>query len=99
MPLRLQALHAGHAAAAQQAPLVQWLLAHWPLLAHEMPLAETHCPLPLHACEPEHTGFVSVPSAGMLAQVPTDPERLHAWQVPLQALLQQTPSTQLPLRH
>ena len=37
--------------------------------------------------------------AGVLAQAPTLPPRLQAWQVPLQALLQQTPSTQLPLWH
>ena len=30
-------------------------------------------------------------------QVPTEPARLQAWQVWVQALLQQTPSTQLPL--
>ena len=32
-------------------------------------------------------------------QVPTEPARLQAWQVCVQALLQQTPSTQLPVAH
>jgi hypothetical protein len=35
----------------------------------------------------------SDPAANM-EQEPTWPARLHAWQVPLQALLQHTPSTQ-----
>jgi hypothetical protein len=35
----------------------------------------------------------------MLVQVPWLPDRLHALQAPLQALLQQTPSTQNPLEH
>jgi hypothetical protein len=35
----------------------------------------------------------------MLAQVPTLPSRLQAWQVPQLPLLQQTPSTQAPVPH
>jgi hypothetical protein len=35
----------------------------------------------------------------VLAQVPTLPGTLHAWQVPAQALLQHTPSTHAPLAH
>jgi hypothetical protein len=36
---------------------------------------------------------------GTLAQVPTAPTRLQAWHVPAQAVLQHTPSTQLPEAH
>jgi hypothetical protein len=36
---------------------------------------------------------------GSGAQLPTLPGTLHARQVPVQALVQQTPSTQVPLRH
>jgi hypothetical protein len=32
-------------------------------------------------------------------QVPTEPDRLQAWQVPVQAVAQQTPSTQVLLAH
>jgi len=42
-------------------------------------------------------------SAATFSQAPSRPEpflaALHAWQVPLQAVSQQTPSTQLPLAH
>jgi hypothetical protein len=37
-----------------------------------------------------------VPAAAA-EQVPTLPTAVHVWQVPVQAVLQQTPSTQLPL--
>src|SRR5262245_14466769 len=38
-------------------------------------------------------------SFGTGEQVPSFAARLHCWQVPLQAVLQQTPSVQLPLAH
>jgi hypothetical protein len=34
-----------------------------------------------------------------VVQTPTEPGTSHAWHWPPQALLQQTPSTQLPLTH
>jgi hypothetical protein len=34
---------------------------------------------------------------GTCAQVPSELVRLHCWQVPLQSVLQQTPSAQWPL--
>ncbi len=43
-----------------------------------------------------HSLSGSVP-AGMAAQVPSAPAALHCSQVPVQAVLQQTPSTQKPL--
>ena len=48
-----------------------------------------------------HDGLPVAP-AGALVQVPTPPSppvRLQASQAPAQALLQHTPSTQLPLEH
>jgi hypothetical protein len=41
---------------------------------------------------------VSVWPSGTLVHVPTKPVMLQAWQVPAQALLQQTPSTHCPER-
>jgi hypothetical protein len=37
--------------------------------------------------------------AALGAQVPDDPVTLHAWQSPHVELVQQTPSTQLPVAH
>ncbi len=45
-----------------------------------------------------HEGLPVVP-ATRTAQVPTEPVTLHASQAPPHAVLQQTPSTQLPERH
>jgi hypothetical protein len=52
---------------------------------------------PLHT-KGAHDGLPADPPA-TLTHVPTDPETLHASHAPLQAALQQTPSTQLPLVH
>jgi hypothetical protein len=52
----------------------------------------------LHVVVPTHSLAGSV-FDGTLAQVPTLPATLHAWHVPLQAPLQQTPSTQFPEVH
>jgi hypothetical protein len=43
-------------------------------------------------------GFPALPAV-RTAQVPTEPVTLHASQPPPHAVLQQTPSTQLPERH
>ena len=43
-----------------------------------------------------HVGGSSIPF-GVGEQVPSLPARLHCWQVPLQSVLQQTPSAQWPL--
>src|SRR5581483_5042543 len=52
-----------------------------------------HVPDPVHAVRP--------PTGAPLTNehVPTAPGRLHAWHWPLHALLQHTPSTQLPATH
>ena len=46
-----------------------------------------------------HRSAGSSMSFGAGEQVPSFAARLHCWQVPLQAVLQQTPSVQLPLAH
>jgi hypothetical protein len=62
-------------------------------------------PLPLQAPVLPHTPLPgqrpwgSVTLAGTLVHVPMLPERLQAVQVPVQAVAQQTPSTQKPLAH
>jgi hypothetical protein len=95
----LHALHGGHDGVAQQAPSVQYPLAHSAGLLHAGPFTERHCPFPLHACAPAHMGLVSVPSTGMGVHVPTEPGRSHASQTVSQGVSQQTPSAQLSLRH
>jgi hypothetical protein len=58
-----------------------------------------HVPLPPHAARgvaPEAFGCAG-PDTAM--QVPAEPETSHAWHCPPHALLQQTPSTQLPDAH
>ena len=59
-------------------------------------------PTPLQVEAPAHSLSGSVKLA-MLPQVPFEPEPFfaseQAWQIPEQAVLQQKPSTQLPLEH
>jgi hypothetical protein len=65
-----------------------------------------HAPAPLHwpsvlqAAVPRSAHWLSgsVPN-GTLVQVPTVPASAHDWQVPPQAVPQQTPCAQLPVRH
>ena len=69
-------------------------LTHWALLVQAVgQLAE----VPPHTYG-EQEGLPALPEARGL-QVPTLPVRLQASQVPAQAELQHTPSTQLPLEH
>ncbi len=58
-------------------------------------------PTPSQLFTPTHVlaGLLSVPLSAMFVQVPRLPPMLHAWHVPQEAALQQTPSTQLPLEH
>jgi hypothetical protein len=78
-----------------QVPLKQMLpLVHWVLLVQAVGQ---------EAEEPLHTngaqvGLPALPEATGL-HVPTLPATLHASQEPLHAVLQQTPSAQLPLPH
>ena len=69
---------------------------------HAEPSIARHEPLPLQTLDPEHSLSGSVPPA-MLPHVPSAPlpflAAVHAWHVPVHAVLQQTPSAQLPLWH
>jgi hypothetical protein len=90
-------------AVPQQTWSAQWVLEHSPSTVQDCPLAltATHVPLPLQVVVPLQTGMLlgsGWPSA-MFAQVPRLPAMLHAWQVPQEALPQQTPSTQWALEH
>ncbi len=86
--------------ALQQTPSVQTPLWHSVPSAQGVPLPKRlpHAPVPLQLTAPAHSFAGSVPK-GMLVQVPCAPIALHTWHVPAQALLQQYPSTQLPIRH
>jgi len=55
-------------------------------------------PAPLQAWQLGHS-FPGSSPLGCGEQVPSLPETLQAWQVPVQVLLQQKPSTQSPLAH
>ena len=74
-------------------------MVHWAALVHGCPLIETQLPEPLQAWEPAQSGLVSVPPAGMFTHVPGLPGMLQVWQLPEQALPQQTPSAQKPVAH
>jgi hypothetical protein len=101
LPGTLHAWQVPVQAELQQKPSTQLPLAHWVLIVQEMPVLSTQCPAPSHELDPVQAlaGYVSCCAAGTLVQVPTLPLMLQAWQVPPHAELQQTPSTQLPLRH
>jgi hypothetical protein len=71
-------------------PPLQTLLVH-----SDGPRHSTHAPPPSHLFGDTQVDTSGSPSSTLL-QVPTLPTWLHVWQVPLQAVLQQTPSTQLP---
>jgi hypothetical protein len=85
-------------AVLQQTPSTQLPLRHWLPCEHAWPVVSTQAPAPLQVLVPVQLGASGWPD-GTLVQVPRLPGTLHAWQVPLQPELQQTPSTQLPLAH
>ena len=78
-------------------------------VAHTVPSGWLRqAPLPSHrpsgpqvaaGCDGHWLGSTGASPSGTGEQVPIRPGTLQAWQVPVQALLQQTPSTQLPLPH
>jgi hypothetical protein len=92
-----------HRMSSVQAPPV-WV---WHLLAMQMPLAQVLSSpqaAPVGALHPPAASQTFVApqagsgcSTGALVQVPGEAGRLQDWQVPLQAVLQQTLSAQLPL--
>lgn len=75
---------------ARQKPARQVLLAQSLLSAQALPVVALQAIAPSHAV----AGSVQVPGSmsptGTLAQVPRDPERLQAWHVPVQGMLQQS---------
>jgi hypothetical protein len=95
------ALHAWQVPAQaelQQTPSTQLPLEQFAPTAHAVPLVATHAPA-LQKASPGHSLSGSTP-AMMLVQNPfAEPvlPTLQPWQVPVHAVLQQTPSTQLPL--
>jgi hypothetical protein len=85
-------------AVLQQKPSTQYVLAHSALFEHADPVARVaQAPAPLHEMAPKHSLSGSV-EAAMLPHVPSVPEpfftSVHAWQTPVHAAPQQTPSTQ-----
>jgi hypothetical protein len=98
LPGRLQVWHVPLQLLLQQTPSTQLPLVHWLPCAQRIPLLRRHAPEPLHTELPPHVPG-SCWKESVLVQVPTLPAMLHAWQVPLHALEQQTPSTQTPAAH
>jgi len=102
LPPVFAAEHAWHVpehAFAQHTPSTQNVLVHSAACVHAAPTAKSaHAPAPLQAVAPTHSLAGSLPFA-MFEHVPTEPARLHAAHVPAHAVLQHTPSTQLPLTH
>ncbi len=80
---------------ATHAPPLQWCAAAHPASFAQLDGQEALDPLHTKG---EHDGLPDVPAA-LLLQMPTEPATLQASHAPEQALLQQTPSTQLPLEH
>jgi len=86
---------------SQQTPSTQFPLMHVDPETQEIPLKKAHIPDPLHAPEGQSPSrsrpFETSP------QTPSEPvpfmKALHARQIPVQAVSQQTPSTQFPLMH
>jgi hypothetical protein len=101
-PATLQAMHSPAQVVLQQKLSIQLPLMQSVPMAHTWPSAALQFPLPSHDWfAPEHimVALVSSCPAGVLEQVPSKPVTLQALHVPMQAVLQQTPSTQLPLEH
>ena len=95
----LQAEQRPEQALLQQTPSTQMLLKHSAFVAHCWPFASTHLPEPLQSWMPPQDGSASVPPLGMFAQTPRLPGSAQLLHSSVQALEQQTPSTQLPEVH
>jgi hypothetical protein len=99
----VQALQSVLQTELQQTPSMQKPLVHSPPAVHAVPFAESkQVPDPPHELPPKHSLSGSRPTA-MLPQTPLTPEpffvAVQAWQRPVHAALQQTPSAQKPLTH
>jgi hypothetical protein len=99
LPVTLHARQVPVQALSQQTPSTHTPLAHCALIVHACPFFARHAPAPSHTLLPVQPPFASVWPLGTKLHAPSLPERLHAWQVPLHAVLQHTPSTQLPPKH
>ena len=84
---------------------MQFLLEHWALAVHGLPFARGPvAQVPVPSQKREFSGSDTQVGGSSMPfptgeQVPSLPTTLHCVQVPLQAVLQQTPSVQLPLAH
>lgn len=91
LPVRLHALQRPAHVALQQTPSMQFDERHSLFAPQVDPVTFLQAPFPLHTSVPAHSLSGSW-FEGMFVQVPTDPARSHAAQVPAHAALQQTPS-------
>lgn len=101
-PTRAHDWHVGHVALPQHAPSTQLLLMHCAAAVQVCPLTDLQAPAPLHTLVPVQalTGLLSVAPLTRFEQVPAVAIlRLHVWHVGQLELPQQTPSTQLALKH
>lgn len=78
---------------------MQTLLKHWLASVHGAPEPSLQTPAPSQRLVPAHAfaGLGSGCPDGMFEQVPSVAARLHAMHAVAHAVLQQTPSAQLPL--
>lgn len=89
-------------------PVLTAPIEHWPVMGLQVPAARHalsaqttgvpgwQTPAAVQVFSTPLQGLPSLHIAGTLVQVPTVPAALQAWQLPVHALLQHTPSTQLP---
>lgn len=101
-PPTLHAMHVSVHAVSQQTESTQLPLTQSVPPAHASPSLDLQLPAPSQeTVVPEHVVVALVSSCpeGTLKHVPTLPVTLHAMQVFVHAVSQQTPSTQLPLEH
>jgi hypothetical protein len=95
--------HAGQLATPQQTPSIQLAFTHCDELAQGCPAFFSQLPFPSHELTPVHCTVAAVSGRLMatLPQTPSAPPPFFAAEqarhVPLQVVLQQTPSAQLPL--
>jgi pimeloyl-ACP methyl ester carboxylesterase len=81
-------------ATLQQMPSTQLSEVHSASSPHVVPFLKRHPPTPSQVFSPEQSA--SSVNLGTAVQFPWKPATAHDWQLPQAALLQQTPSTQLP---
>jgi len=95
-PPPVQLWHVPHAMVPQQWPSTQLPLTQSPAALQAWPETFLHAPVASQLLAPLQLSSVPDFTA---AQMPGLAPRLQAWQLPMQAVSQQTPSTQLPVVH